>query len=73
MLDIGNALDCLKNEVDRLNRAMSVMELFAADRYQNRRNKAMEQAAKFTAANRSRGRKSLIPPAQLDPDATLWR
>ena len=72
MLDLNKALDILKSELDRLNRAMGVFESMAADRYQRRRRRALREAERYFAASRP-DKQSFVPPARLDPDVMLWR
>ena len=74
MLDLSKALNRLKGELAGVNRAMGVFESMAADRYQRRRKRALQESKVCTSATRLENRKqSFVPPARLDPDVMLWR
>jgi paraquat-inducible protein B len=73
MLDIKKALQHLKAELAQVNRLIDVMETMAAEKYQKRHSRALQQAARTASSGvRDRQQPSFVPPATLDPDVHLW-
>jgi hypothetical protein len=77
MLDPRKAIAYLRNELKRINKAIGHFEAIAAEQYADR-----ESRAKRKVANNQwlvmRGKRTLAshfvvsPPANLNPDVTLW-
>ena len=68
MLDIKIVLVSLRKELGQIKKMIEVAEAIASNKYETRRKRLTNP----TAASPVRDHHSFVPPAQLDPDATLW-